>query len=119
MFNAGEVNYLTICDKQKYYVFLGEEVSQVMSDAIEIINSKARLPGQMDDQKVLFRYRGKNLAELEMRNDSKLHYREIRFNMLKQRAMALLFDKISDYKIFNPSVLVYGKARNHFGHWRK
>jgi len=118
MFNGGEVNYLTIKDKDKYHVFLNKEVVTVFADAVIVENSKAIAKNQTPEQKVIFKYNGTNLAELEMRNDSKIHYRQIRFNMLKPRMMALLYDKIPQTATYNDKVLVYGDANKKFGKWK-
>jgi len=119
LFNSGEVNYLTVKDKGLFHVFLNTDVIDVLGDNLEVVNSRAITKNQRDDQKVIFKHKGKNLAELEMRNDSQVHYREIRFNMLKQRMMNLLFDKIPTAEQFNPKVMVYGNALKKFGRWRQ
>lgn len=119
MFNGGEVNYLTVYERGKFNVFWGKEVEHIMADNIEVTNSKALQAGQFPEQKVLLRYKNTNMAEVEMRNDSPVHYREIRFNMLKQKAMALLFDKIKKQKKYNDKVILWGDAAKHFGHWNK
>jgi len=119
MFNGGEVNYLTVKDKDKYHVFLSEDVITAFADSVVVENSKAISKNQTPEQKVIFKYNNKNLAELEMRNDSELHYRQVRFNMIKPRMMLLLYDKIPFSKLFNDNVLVYGKAGKKFGNWVK
>ncbi|MBI2476451.1 MAG: hypothetical protein HYV67_04400 [Candidatus Taylorbacteria bacterium] len=119
MFNSGEVNYLTVYEKNKFHVFWGKEVEQIMADNFEVANSKARSSGQFPEQKVIFRFEGTNLAELEMRNDSPIHYREMRFNMYKPKAMKLLFSKITTTQNYNKKVILYGEAIKHFGHWKK
>jgi hypothetical protein len=90
---------------------------QVLAACLEICNSRAISAGQTAEQKVLFRYNGKNLGELEMRNDSPIHYQEVRFNMIKPKVMALLFNKISLSRRYNNKVLIYGNALKHFGRW--
>lgn len=119
MFNGGEVNYLTVRHNNIYHIFLNKDVVNVFADAVEVTNSKAITKSQTPEQKVIFKYKGNNLAELEMRNDSPIHYRQIRFNMLKPRMMDLLFDKIPQTKKFNESVFVYGNASKKFGNWKK
>lgn len=118
MFNGGEVNYLTVYQDGKFHVFWSKEVEHVMSDNLEVSNSQARQPGQFPEQKVVFRFEGTNLAELEMRNDSLVHYREIRFNMVKPKAMKLLFSKIPVSKAYSENVILYGEALKHFGKWK-
>jgi hypothetical protein len=117
IFNGGEVNYLTVYDKGKFHIFWGKEVSLLMSENLVVANSQALHKGQFPEQKVVFKFNGTTLAELEMRNDSVLHYREIRFNMLKPKAMALLYSKINTKKNFNDEVVLHGDAIRHFGHW--
>lgn len=119
MFNAGEVNYLTVRHDNVYHVFANKDVVKVFADAVTVENSQARSANQVPEQKVIFKYDGKNLAELEMRNDSEIHYRQIRFNMMKPRMMKLLFDKIPLTKKFSNYVLVYGEASKKFGNWNK
>lgn len=118
LFNAGEVNYLTVKHEDIYRVFLNQDVIKVLSDNLEVCNSRALLAGQMPEQKVLFRYNGVNLGELEMRNDSQIHYREVRFNMIKPKVMELLFAKIPFIQAFNEVVWIYGNASKHFGRWK-
>jgi hypothetical protein len=115
MFNGGEVNYLTVKHDGNFHVFLNKDVVQVFADNVEVGNSKARSANQVSEQKVIFKYDGKNLAELEMRNDSPLHYREIRFNMIKPKMMKLLFSKIAQTGIYNDRVFIYGEASKKFG----
>lgn len=117
IFNGGEVNYLTILDNNKFHVFWGKEVEQVMTDNLEVKNSQARQAGQFPEQKVILKYAGTNLGEIEMRNDSQTHYREIRFNMYKLKAMKLLYSKITLKQNYNDEVIVYGEAIKHFGRW--
>lgn len=119
MFNGGEVNYLTVYDKKKFHVFWGKEVEQIMVDNLVVTNSQARQAGQFPEQKVILQYKGVNLGEVEMRNDSPIHYREIRFNMIKPKMMRLLYEKITLKQNYNDDVIVYGEAIRHFGRWHK
>lgn len=119
LFNGGEVNYLTIKYGGIFHVFLNEDVIDALSTNFEVANSRAISAGQVAEQKVIFRYGGLNLAELEMRNDSKIHYRQIRFNMVTPKVMALLLDKIPITNKFNEKVIVHGNAAKKFGRWIK
>jgi hypothetical protein len=119
LFNGGEVNYLTVKHNGIFHVFLNKDVVNVFGEYLEVCNSKAISKGQISEQKVIFRYKGRNLAELEMRNESPTHYREIRFNMIKPRAIELLFAKIPLTYKYSDLVWVYGNARKRFGHWNK
>lgn len=117
IFNGGEVNYWTIKDNGKFHVFLNTDVVKLFADSVTVENSQARAKNQVPEQKVIFKYNGLNLAELEMRNDSKVHYRQIRFNMLKKRMMALLYSNIPVKGQLNENVIIYGEAIKKFGKW--
>jgi len=116
IFNGGEVNYLTVFHEERFHVFLNTDVVATMGDCFEVANSKARRAGQFSDQKVVFRY-GRNVAELEMRNDSRVHYQEVRFNMLIKPAMEMLLCKLPHTGVLENSniILVYGNATKRFG----
>jgi len=119
IFNGGEVNYLTVLHENVFHVFLNTDVVAKMGECFEVMNSKAMKAGDFDDQKVIFRYEGLNVAELEMRNDSPVHYREVRFNMRVQPAIKLLLKKIPAVKALDASqqVIIHGAAARRFGRW--
>ncbi|MBN1160833.1 MAG: hypothetical protein JXA17_02650 [Dehalococcoidales bacterium] len=119
IFNGGEVNYLTILHEGIFHVFLNTDVVQLMGEKFEVVNSKAKGAGQMDDQKVLFCYQGHNVGELEMRNDSKVHYQEVRFNMRIEPAIKLLLENIPEVMRLKVSdkVVIHGNAAKRFGRW--
>lgn len=121
IFNGGEVNYLTILSKDLFHVFLNTDVVQLMGERFEVINSKARTAGEMDDQKVLFCYEGRNVGELEMRKSSPTHYQEVLFNMRIQPAIKLLFENIPLVKMLEGSdmVAIHGRAARRFGRWKR
>ena len=119
IFNGGEVNYLTICHEDRYHVYWNDDVVKIMADGFSVENSKAR-PGrrdEFDDQKVIFKYKGLNVGELEMRNDSERHYGEVRFNMMKERCLQLLQDRMVESLEWLPEIIVYGHAIRTFGKW--
>ncbi len=118
IFNGGEVNYLTILHNDKYHVYWSDDVVSAMSFLFELTNSMARKKDkEMDYQKVLFRYKGLNVGELEMRNDSETHYGEVRFNMIKKQCMKLLEDKGFESLKYSSEIVVYGQAIKNFGNW--
>lgn len=119
MFNGGEVDYLSVKHDGKFHVFYYKDVLKTFCDNLEVVNSRAITIGNVPEQKVLLRYDGLNLGEIEMRNDSPVHYREIRFNMIKPKVMALLFEKIPMTKEYRHDVLVYGQADRKFGRWKQ
>ena len=117
MFNGGEVDYLTVKDNGLFHVFLNVDVSKVLVENLEVCNSRAISAGQTPELKVLFRYEGVNLGEIEIRTDSAVHYREVKFSVTKPKIMKLLFDKIPLTKKYSKKVLVYGNAAKKFGRW--
>ena len=119
IFNGDEVNYLTILIDGVYHVYWSDDVVRAMADAFEVTNSMARSSGQHDDQKVLFRHNGKNVGELEMRNDSPAHYGEVRFNMNRNPAIALLNSAGLESEQWDRSeaVMLHGQSIKTFGHW--
>jgi len=119
IFNGGEVNYLTILYDGIFHVFLNTDVVQVMGENFEVVNSTARTASEMDDQKVLFRYKGHNVGELEMRNDSPTHYQQVRFNMRIEPAVGLLLEHIPEIRRLESSdiVAIHGRATTRFGRW--
>ena len=119
IFNGGEVNYLTICHEDRYHVYWNDDVVKIMADGFSVENSKARpgRRGEFDDQKVVFKYKGLNVGEIEMRNDSVRHYGQVRFNMIKDRCFGLLQDEIPGASEWSPEIIVYGYAMRTFGKW--
>ena len=117
IFNGGEVNYLTVLHEDQYHVFLNSDVVRLMGDAFEVTNSGSQ-GDNPPEQKVLFRHNGRNVGELEMRNDGLRHYQQVRFNMDIPRAVALLLT-IEPSQAFNEQVMVYGAAIRRFGNWNR
>lgn len=117
MFNGGEVNYLAIKHNNIFHIFAYKDVIDAFAGNLVIANSKARSGQETSEQKVLFKYRGNNLGELEMRNSGANHYKEILFVMNKLKVLDLLFEKIPTAKKFNDKVLLYGNAPRRFGRW--
>lgn len=114
VFNAGEVNYLTVKHNDKFHIFYNIDVVETFGERLTVENSIARNAEQFSNQKTVFKLNGKNFAEIEMRNDSVVHYREVRFNMLKVPAIELLMKEIQPVKEFNEKVLLYGQAIKKF-----
>jgi hypothetical protein len=113
-FNAGEVTYLTIKDNNIFNVFHSDDVVEVLTNNINVENSKARRAGQFDNQKVIFKYEGTTIGEIEMRNDSQIHFKEIKFWMRKDKTIELLQTYITNVKKVKPRLFVYGKTLRTF-----
>jgi hypothetical protein len=119
LFNGGEVDYLTVKYRGMFHIFFNKDVLDALCDNLEVCNSRTISEGNVPEQKVLLKYKGVNLGEIEMRNDSIVHYREIRFNMIKPRIMSLLYEKIPMTKRYSHLVLIYGYASRRFGRWEQ
>jgi hypothetical protein len=118
-FNGDEVNYLTVKHNNLFHVFLNKNVVDTLAQHLVVENSQARKPSETPEQKVLFKYNGKNLGELEIRNSGTNHYKEVLFVMNKLKVMDLLFEKIPLTKKFNNRIFLYGDASKKFGNWKK
>lgn len=112
MFNSGEVDFLVIREGENYHIFWSREVVDALSNKYEVENSKSRGKNQFDDQKVIFKVSGKTHGEIEMRNDSKVHYREIKFWLDKKLTFSLLREVIEKNKTTRHKLILYGKAIN-------
>jgi hypothetical protein len=110
MFNSGEVDFLVIKSEGLFHVFWGKEVVEALTKFIKVENSSARREGEIDAQKVVFKYNNKTIGEIEMRNDSDIHYREVKFWMSK----SLTFDLLMTYINKFDRIILYGKAKNKF-----
>ncbi len=111
-FNGNEVDYLTIKSNDKFHIFPSAVVSDICN-RFDVVNSKGQNAGQMDDQKVLLKL-GVNIGEIEMRNDSKLHYREFKFRINGEKFLEILQEEVGDDFEERGEIIVYGKARKTF-----
>ena len=119
MFNSGEVDFLVIKEGNVFHVFWSREVVDVLTNNYEVENSKARGKNQFDDQKVIFKVSGKTYGEIEMRNDSEVHYREVKFWLDKKLNFELLTSQIKGRQNFNSRIILYGKAIKKLSKMRK
>ena len=112
MFNSGEVDFLVIKEERIFHIFSNSDVVDVLTKNYEVENSKARGKNQIDDQKVVFKVGGKTHGEIEMRNDSDVHYREVKFWLDKKLTFDLLKSQINRVKKLTSRIILYGKAIN-------
>jgi hypothetical protein len=117
MFNSGEVNYLSIKHEGKFHIFWSRDVVNTLSDNLHAENSKARTTSQIPNQKVVLKI-DKTYGEIEMRNDSDVHYQEVKFWLDKKLIVNLLLEKIKRVCRYRNNVLVYGEAIKRFGRWK-
>jgi hypothetical protein len=110
MFNSGEVDFLVIKEGGIFHIFWSREVVDILVNNYTVDNSKARLKNQFDNQKVIFKVEGKTHGEIEMRNDSEVHYREIKFWLDKNLTFNLLKSRIKNVKNLGTGIILYNKA---------
>lgn len=115
IFHSSEVDYFTVKKDRVFHIFDAEEVIRTIDKSTSLINSRASQRGQMDNQKVLLKLDDNlTIGEIEMRNDSAVHYREIKFWMDKEKTLRLLKNKISPAKKISEYIFTYGRASQRF-----
>ncbi|NLI56390.1 hypothetical protein GX420_05385 [bacterium] len=87
-----------------------KDVVKVLSEKISVENSKARQLGQIDDQKVVFKVDKRTIGEIEMRNDSDVHYREVKFWLNKDKTFKILQENIQNRSLLKENVFIYGES---------
>lgn len=119
LFNGPEVTYLAVKDGAFFRVFSRIDVLRVLTHELSPASSRAgHVPEDynVDGQKVLLRYskgdKDKNIVEIEIRNDSAQHYREVRFNMYSKDFLAILLGDNADLESMKlrDGVILYGVA---------
>jgi hypothetical protein len=129
LFNNQEVDFLAIRDDtylkdKKFRIFEREEVIEILSQKLEPAVSQAgKVPEDYNvaSQKTLLCYKkengkNKNIVEIEIRNDSSTHYRQVRFNMYSRDTLYLLLKELDGKpsKLIKESVIAYGRAVSKF-----
>lgn len=110
LFNSGEVDFLVIKENNIFHIFYNKDVLEVLTKLIIPENSKAKTKNQLDNQKVIFKIQGKTYGEIEMRNDSDVHYREVKFWLDRRLVTNLLKENIKPNRLFNDKIILYGEA---------
>lgn len=125
LFNNEEVSFLAIKDAtykkdEIFKVFSKEDVLDIFSEQLFPGVSKAgNVPEDYNvaAQKTLLCYlrangKSKNIVEIEIRNDSEVHYRQVRFNMYSKDALTLLIERPNPLPVKElcNGVKVYGRA---------
>ncbi len=120
LFNGGEVGYLAIeRPDKKFHIFEQKNVLRVLEANMNLENSRARTDGQYDSQKVVFKIKNAkdrfvNTGEIEVRNDSKIHYREAKCRFDGHKIFELLEREIGMGEEKAPNVFAHGEAIKKF-----
>lgn len=117
-FNAGEVAYLTIKNNNFFHVFRDNDVVKILTDNITVENSvgeqKVIFKTKNTNEKTLKRFPMVTIGETEMRNDSKVHFKEIKFWMGKDKTFNLLEQNVLPAKKVKARLVLYGKSLKTF-----
>lgn len=92
LFNGQEVKSMALQDAEGFLVFKADKVVDIFTNSVSV--QKSGTGGHSDDlsiagQKVIMKG-PTNLVELEVRNDSNVHFRQLRFNMNRDLAVRIL-----------------------------
>jgi len=124
IFNNDEVSMLAIKDTtykndNLFKIFAREDVLDILCKELFVDVSKAgNVPEDynVDGQKTLLKYlkngKSKNIGEIEVRNDSEIKYKSMRFNMYSEDALRLLLSKRNNFRStrIGLNVIVFEKA---------
>lgn len=113
-FLNNQIDYFVIYDNGIFHIFDAEEAMGILGLLTRAKNSKAKSKNQRDNQKVIFTYQNKTVGEIEMRNDSNVHYKQIKFWMEKKGMKNLLIENIPINKQRDGIVILYGRADDSF-----
>lgn len=118
-FNGNEVDFLVIKENARYNIFHAKDVVDVLAKNCVTDTSKKRKKGELDHQKVVFKIKNEKnklvtIGEIEMRNDSDMHYREVKFWMSKPLTLNLLKTNIKQFKDYSKKIRIFGSAIKKF-----
>jgi hypothetical protein len=111
MFANEDVDKLVVKEKDNFLVFYKSDVLDIFDENLKAENS---VGGHgiddinLDGQKTIIKYKT-NIVELEIRNDSKLHYRQVRFNMKREKALTLFKQRLIEVKSPHAQIKYYEK----------
>ena len=102
-------------------MFFYEDVVDILAANVAVENSQARRKDQSDNQKVVFKCDNATLGEIELRNDSDVHYKEIKFWVSAPKMIELLTKSVDTFGtpkyingVENKRVMLFGKALKKF-----
>ena len=98
MFDNENVEKLVVKEDDNFLVFHKSDILNIFESNLEVSNSVAGHgidDINLDGQKTIMKYK-QNIVELEIRNDASV-YRQVRFNMKRQKAIDLF--KIKTRKV--------------------
>lgn len=120
LFDGGNAGYLSVYpgpakdpfEKKSFHVFHKDDVVRALTGDLSFANSKARNASQMSDQKVVLKSSllRRQIGEIEMRNDSAVHHREVKFRLNSPNVMSILRASLPPPTRASERIFTYGKA---------
>lgn len=120
LFDGGNAVYLSVypglardpIDRKIFHVFHKDDVIRALMEDVTFANSKARRSSETSEQKVVLKssIAGRQIGEIEMRSDSRGHYREVKFRLNSEDVMKILRAKLSPPTRASKQINTYGKA---------
>lgn len=127
VFDGGSAEYLSVYPgpaadpfgQKKFHIFHKEDVIKALMSDVTFANSKARNALQMSDQKVVLKSSiagraGRQIGEIELRNESKVHYRQAKFRLRSEDVMKILQTQLPPPTRMSNWIYTYGKATSPF-----
>jgi hypothetical protein len=91
-----------------FHIFPAAMVVSTLTSQVGVVNSRARAAHHYDNQKVVFALTDSAaVGEIEMRNDSESHYRQVKFWLSKQVLTTLLTEHATRTESLPNKVYVY------------
>lgn len=123
LFNGDEVGYLSILpnelsrknipmDRKHFHIFSTSNVVHLFSTKFEVLNSKARGRGQMDDLKVIFRYGNRNIGGIEIMTSRPDKYKVAWCYLYASHMFELLKSNLEASDVEERQITLYGSARD-------
>lgn len=127
LFDGGNAGYLSVYPgpaadpfgQKKFHIFHKDDVIQALMKDVSFANSRAIKAGDVPEQKVVLKSSiagraGRQIGEIEMRNDSKVHYREVKFRLRSEDVMKILQTQLPHPTQMSKWICTYGKATSPF-----
>ncbi len=106
-FFDNRVDYFVIYHDDTFHIFDRSEAIKSFSNCLTVDNNRTF-------QKVILKYKDRIVGEVEVRTTNDGKYPSILFNMLKNRAINLLEEKIRGEKRLSPNIYTHGNASKSF-----
>ena len=125
IFNNNEVQFLCVYDNtyrkdKSFNIFHISDVLNIFTNnLVPSISDAGRVVTDLNiqGQKIIFKYlksnKLKNIVEIEVRNDSAIHYRQLRFNMYSYDALNLLYSNLKKNRV-KKDLYFYGSNNKLF-----